>query len=254
MNRFLNKVLCGDCLDIMQDMPDHSVDLILSDLPYGQTSHAWDKRIDLDRLWEQYKRVAKDNAAILLTAKGQFMFDLVNSNREQYRYEWIWDKDKGANFTHVRNRPLCVHEFVLVFYDRQPTYNPQMGRGRPYRQKRLQRSITGLADNLGRFTTVSDGQRYPKSVIRVEGQAQRDILYPTQKPVGLFEYLIRTYSNEGDIVLDSCAGSGTTAVVCKRTMRRFIAIDLNPEACRIAEERLSTEEMTVLSYLENNFP
>lgn len=239
MPLIFNKVHQMDCIQGMKHLPDKSVDLILCDLPYGQTSNKWDTPIDMEALWEGYKRVLTDNGVVLLTAKGQFMVDLILSNREWFRYEWIWDKNKGANFAHVRYRPLNTHEYVLVFSPKgRPTYNPQMTEGKPYTQKRLQQSVKGIADNMGRHTTTSDGKRYPKSVLRVEGMAQRHIIHPTQKPVSLFEYLVNTYSNPGDTVLDTCMGSGTTAVACELTGRSWIGFELESTYIEMTNSRL----------------
>jgi len=227
-----------NCFDGFKLIPDQSIDLILCDLPYGQTSNEWDCLLDLNRLWAEYKRIIKHNGTIALTAKGQFMIDLILSNREWFRYEWVWDKDKGANFAHIRYRPLNVHEYVLIFYNKVGTYNPQMVDGKPYKQKRLQQSIKGIADNLGRYTTESNGKRYPKSIIRVNGMAQRHIVHPTQKPLELFEYIIRTYSNEGDIVLDNCVGSGTTPVAAIKNKRNWIGFETEPQYIEIANIRI----------------
>lgn len=234
-----NKVHQIDCIEGMKHLPDNSVDLILCDLPYGQTSNKWDTPIDMDALWKGYKRVLTDNGVVLLTAKGQFMVDLILSNRDWFRYEWIWDKNKGANFAHVRYRPLNTHEYVLVFSPKgRPTYNPQMTDGKPYTQKRLQQSVKGIADNMGRHTTTSDGKRYPKSILRVEGMAQRHIIHPTQKPVSLFEYLVNTYSNPGETVLDTCMGSGTTAIACELTGRNWIGFELETDYIGMTNQRV----------------
>ena len=235
----LNTVYNIDCLIGMQDIPDGSIDMILCDLPYGQTSNEWDSIIPLDKLWEQYNRIIKENGAIVLTAKGKFFHQLVTSNINNYRYEWVWNKNKGANFAHVKRMPLNSHEYVVVFYKKQPTYNPQMTQGKPYKQKREQKSINGIADNLHRFTTVSDGMRYPKTIIEVEGMAQRHIVHPTQKPVALFEYLINTYTNEGDVVLDNCMGSGTTAIAAINTGRKYIGFELEKEYFDITNKRIA---------------
>ena len=229
----------ADCLDAMKELPDKSIDMILCDLPYAQTSSSWDVLIPFDALWKQYNRVIKDNGAICLTAKGKFLFQLVNSNLKDYRYEWIWDKNKGSNFAHAKRRPLNVHEYVVIFYKKQPTYNPQMTEGKPYTQTRLQESVTGIADNLSRHTTVSNGLRYPKSIIRTKGIAQRHIIHPTQKPLGLFEYLIKTYSNENDVVLDNCMGSFTTAVACDNLNRQWIGIEKEEKYCLMGQERIN---------------
>lgn len=241
----VNDVYQVDAILGMKQLCDESIDLILCDLPYGQTSNKWDTPIDMVELWREYKRILKPNGVVLLTAKGQFMIDLILSNRDWFRYEWIWDKNKGANFAHVRYRPLNTHEYVLVFSPRgKPTYNPQMTDGKPYTQKRLQQSVRGLADNMGRHTTTSDGKRYPKSVLRVEGMAQRHIVHPTQKPLSLFEYLILTYSNPGDIVLDNCIGSGTTAIACELTGRNWIGFELEENYVEMTKQRLAELKRT----------
>lgn len=222
----------------MSKIPDKSIDMILCDLPYAQTSNHWDSIIPFDKLWEQYNRVIKENGAIVLTAKGKFLFELVNSNFEDYRYEWVWNKRKGSNFAHVKKMPLNVHEYVVVFYKKLPTYNPQMTEGKPYTQKRKQESVKGIADNLGRYTTVSNGLRYPKTIIEVDGIAQKDIIHPTQKPVSLFEYLIKTYTNSGETVLDNCIGSGTTAIACINTNRNFIGFEKDVTYYKLANNRI----------------
>lgn len=222
----------------MSKIPDKSIDMILCDLPYAQTSNHWDSIIPFDKLWEQYNRVIKENGAIVLTAKGKFLFELVNSNFEDYRYEWVWNKRKGSNFAHIKKMPLNVHEYVVVFYKKLPTYNPQMTEGKPYTQKRKQESVKGIADNLGRYTTVSNGLRYPKTIIEVDGIAQKDIIHPTQKPVSLFEYLIKTYTNSGETVLDNCIGSGTTAIACINTNRNFIGFEKDVTYYKLANNRI----------------
>lgn len=244
----INQIHHGDCLELMKHVPDKSIDLILCDLPYGQTSNKWDSIIDLDQIWSHYKRVIKDNGCIALTAKGKFMHQLISSNLDMYRYEWIWDKNKGANFAHAKKMPLNVHEYVLIFYKKQPTYNPQMTDGKPYKQKRLQESVKGIADNMGRHTTVSDGKRYPKSIIRVEGIAQRHIIHPTQKPVSLFEYIINTYTNENELVLDNCSGSGTTAIACLNTNRNYICIEKEKEYVDMSDERIRIHKESLNAY------
>lgn len=235
----MDKIYCGDCLDIMQSIPDKSIDCVICDLPYGQTSNKWDIIIPLDKLWKQYTRVCKSNAALLFTAKGQFMIDLILSNRKQYRYEWIWNKQKAANFAHCNKRPLISHEFILVFYDKSPIYNPQMIQGKPYKQIRKEEFANGIAPNMIRKgKSESDGMRYPKTIIEVENHAQRHTIHPTQKPVALMEYLIKTYTNEKDIVLDNCMGSGTTGVACKNLNRSFIGIEKDNNYFNLAKTRI----------------
>lgn len=238
----LNKIYNEDCLEGMKKIEDKSVDMILCDLPYAQTSNYWDSIIPFDKLWEQYNRVVKDNGAIVLMAKGKFLFQLVNSNFGAYRYEWIWNKRKGSNFAHVKRMPLNVHEYAVVFYKKAPTYNPIMTEGKPYTQKRKQESVKGIAENLGENITVSNGLRYPKTIIEVDGIAQRHIIHPTQKPVALFEYLIKTYTNEGETVLDNCMGSGTTAIACINTNRNYIGFELDEEYYKASLDRIKAHE------------
>lgn len=235
----LNKIHQGDCLELMKDVPDGSIDMILCDLPYGQTSNKWDSVLDLDLLWTQYNRIIKENGCIALTAKGRFMVDLINSNRDMYRYEWVWNKNKGSNFAHAKRMPLNVHEYVLIFYKRQPTYNPQMTQGKAYFQKRANDKAVGIADNIERKSSGSkDGLRYPKTIIEVEGMAQRHIIHKTQKPVSLYEYLIKTYTDEGDLVLDNCAGSGTIGVASINTNRNWIGIELEEDFVDMSNKRI----------------
>lgn len=246
------KLLNGDCLDLLKTIPDNSVNLIFSDLPYGQTANHWDSIIPMDSLWDQYKRIGKENCCYLFTAKSQFLVDVIISNREWYRYEWIWNKNKGANFAHCNKRPLITHEFVLVFYQKLPIYNPQMVEGKPYKQKRKEESINGIAPNMNRgWKTESDGMRYPKSIIEVEGHAQRHVVHPTQKPIALLEYLIKTYTNECDVVLDPTMGSGTTGIACKKLNRNFIGIEKDENYFSIAEKRIN--DFVVESSLEKFF-
>ena len=233
----LNKVYQGDCLEVMKDIPDKSIDMILADLPYGTTACKWDTIIPFEPLWEQYKRIIKDNGAIVLTASQPFTSALVMSNIKIFRYCWYWDKVRGSNFATVNIRPFNSCEEITVFYKNQPTYNPQKKAGKPYTRKQGyvgEAKQTGL--NKKEVITVNNGDRFPLSILRFSKESG---LHPTQKPVALFEYLIKTYTNEGDLVLDNCAGSGTTGVACQNLNRNFILIEKEPEDVEIIKTRLN---------------
>ena len=231
------ELLHGDCLELMKDIPNCSVDMILADLPYGTTACKWDTIIPFEPLWEQYNRVIKDNGAIVLTGNEPFSSHLRLSNLGNYKYDWKWDKVRGSNFATVKIRPFNSFEDVMVFYKKQPTYNPQMWEGKPYEQKQ---GYVGEAKQTGlkreSVITKSDGRRYPLSVIRFSKESG---LHPTQKPVALMEYLIKTYTNEGDTVLDNVMGSGTTGIACLNTNRRFIGMELDETYFNITSERIA---------------
>lgn len=233
----------GDCLEIMQQIPDKSVDMVLCDLPYGTTACKWDVVIPFEPLWEYYKRVAKDNAAIVLFASQPFTTDMANSNRKWFRYEWVWEKTIATGFGNCNRMPMKQHENILVFYKKLPTYNPQFTPGQPYTDKRNVTHRSGEAilnanSSLSKkIPIINEGKRYPTSVIRFSN-ANNDTDHPTQKPVPLLEYLIKTYTNEGDLVLDNTMGSGSTGVACRHTNRRFIGIEKDPHYFEIAKKRI----------------
>jgi len=230
----------GDCLDLMAHIPDGSVDMILCDLPYGTTACKWDTVIPFEPLWAQYRRVAKRNAAIVLTADQPFTSALLMSNPSEYRHRWVWDKiNRITGFLDAKKRPLRVVEDVLVFGRGQSTYNPQMWQGEPYK------AISGgNAKTYGGHERAvrdcSDGMRYPQNVIRIkaDNRGAEGRIHPTQKPVALMEYLIRTYTNEGETVLDNCMGSGTTGIACLNTGRNFIGIEKDQKYFEIARNRI----------------
>ena len=236
MSLALNKIYNEDCLEGMKRIDDKSIDMILCDLPYGMTYNKWDTVIPLDRLWKQYKRVIKDNGAIVLTASQPFASELICSNRKLFRYEWIWEKENSTNFLNAKKNPLKKHENILVFYKKLPVYNPQMSKGKPYTAVRKEKPSLNYYKNQKMAKTVSDGERYPISIIKFSRDKEK--LHPTQKPVALFEYLIRTYTNERETVLDNCMGSGTTAIACLNTNRNFIGFELDEEYWKIANERI----------------
>lgn len=235
----LNNIYNEDCLEGMKRIPDGSVDMILADLPYGTTRNKWDTVIPLDLLWEQYNRVIKERGAILLTAQTPFDKVLGVSNLENLRYEWIWDKRLPTGHLNAKRMPLKRHENILVFYKKLPVYNPQFTEGEPYDKGFALRE----SENWGKQVAVggknSSGKRYPTSLIVKSNANQRGKLHPTQKPVALFEYLIKTYTNEGDTVLDNVMGSGTTAIACLNTNRNFIGFEMDKEYFDIANERIN---------------
>jgi site-specific DNA-methyltransferase (adenine-specific) len=232
----LNKIHHGDCLELMKEIPEKTIDMILCDLPYGTTQNKWDSIINLQHLWEQYERVIKDNGAIVLTAQTPFDKLLGCSNLKLLRYEWIWEKDNGTGHLNAKKMPMKKHENVLVFYKRLPTYNPQFTTGKPYEAKRGRKS-TNYGDDVKGYdgVTRNDGKRYPLSIVKFN----KEIGYhPTQKPITLFEYLIKTYTNEGETILDNCIGSGTTAIAALNTGRFFIGIEKEKEYVDIANKRI----------------
>jgi site-specific DNA-methyltransferase (adenine-specific) len=235
MDNFINKIINDDCFNIFPYIADKSIDMILCDLPYGTTRNVWDLELPLNELWQQYNRIIKDNGAIVLTAMQPFTSMLISSNIHNFRYEWIWQKDSGTGFLNAKRQPLRDHENILVFYKRQCTYNPQFTEGKPYA---IYSHI--LTDNYGKrgaFLSENDGFRYPKTVLKFKRGGKK--LHPTQKPVELFEYLIKTYTNENDLVLDNCVGSGTTAVACLNTNRKFIGIEKDFGYYDVAMRRLN---------------
>jgi len=230
------QIIHGDCLEKMKDIPDKSIDMILCDLPYGTTACKWDVVIPFEPLWEQYKRIIKDRGAIVLFGSEPFSSYLRISNIKQYRYDWKWDKVRGSNFATVKIRPFNSFEDIMVFYKNQPTYNPQMEEGKPYTQKQ---GYVGEAKQTGlhrkEVITVNNGERYPLSIIRF---SKEQGLHPTQKPVSLLEYLIKTYTLENETVLDNCMGSGSTGVACINTKRNFIGIEKDDKYFEIAKKRI----------------
>lgn len=231
-----NQIYCGDCLEVMKDIPDKSIDMILCDLPYGMTHNRWDTVLPFEQLWKQYNRIIKNNAAIVLTAQGMFTHKLALSNEKMFRYNLVWEKSKTMGFLNARRMPLVVHEDILVFYNHLPTYNPQMTEGKDYISKHKSND-SGANYGYNKECARRLSGRFPKSILKIPSES--DILHPTQKPVALFEYLIKTYSNEGDVVLDNCIGSGTTAEACINTNRQYIGIEKDPEYFKIASERVT---------------
>ena len=234
----------GDCLNILPKLADNSVDMLLVDLPYGTTACKWDSVIPLDQLWKQYNRICKKNAAMVFTAAQPFTTILASSNIENFKYEWIWEKPQGTNPMNAKVMPLKSHENILVFYRKKPTYNPQMWYSTPY---------SGFSSNVSKIGEVygsqqskprdnPEGSRYPKTILKYK---QEKGLHPTQKPVGLMEYLIKTYTNEDEIVLDNTMGSGTTGVACMNTNRKFIGIESDKKYFDIAKQRIKVGRLPI---------
>ena len=241
--RSTSRCLLGDCLELLPGIPDKSIDLVLCDLPYGTTGCGWDTVIPLDRLWKQYGRILKPRGSVILTAVQPFTSVLVQSNPKWFKHEWIWHKSKSGSAFTARYRPMAKHESVLVFCRGSPKYNPQMVEGKPYSRTRKPPPVNhhglGLGKN-GDSTTVNEGTRYPDSVIYIQQKWRRqDQVHPTQKPVALMEYLIRTYTDAGDTVLDNCMGSGTTGVAAVGTGRKFIGMEMDGRYFEVARDRMS---------------
>lgn len=228
MNLELNKIHFGDCLDLMGFIPDGSIDMILCDLPYGKTKNKWDSVIDLVKLWGHYERIIKSNGVIALTGQDKFSARVMLSNEKIHRYNLIWEKSSPTGHLNAKKMPLRSHEDIMIFYKSTPTYNPQKTTGHARKvstahHKRNSKRTTNYGDHG--LTSYDSTERYPKSVLRFPSDKQRSAIHPTQKPVALFKWFINTYTNEGEMVLDNCSGSGTTAVACIETKRNFICID-----------------------------
>ncbi len=248
MEKWLNKIICGDCLEVMKELPDKSIDMVLCDLPYGTTMCKWDAVIPFEPLWGQYKRIIKDNGAIVLTATQPFTTKLINSNFDWFKYCLVWEKTKAGNFIQAKNMPLKLHEDICVFSNgvvihkgqskKRMTYNPQNVK---QVDKIWQRPQT--YDSEHQFKRPSHKTKrkitqegYPGSVLKFN--SVHNPPHPTQKPVALFEYLVKTYTNPGEVVLDNCAGSCTTAIACLNTDRDYICIEKEPKYCDIGRERV----------------
>jgi site-specific DNA-methyltransferase (adenine-specific) len=244
IDRFLNQIIEGDCLEVMKEIPDKSVDMILCDLPYGTTACKWDSIIPFEPLWEQYERVIKDNGAIVLMASQPFTTVLINSNLEAFRYCWVWNKKKAGNIFLAKKQPMKIHEDVVVFSKKPHNYYPQMiKRDKVKRSKNYGtgEAIGGTKEKENKVYTYT--HKYPTSILEFSNAVQKGKVHPTQKPVALFEYLIRTYTQPGEIVLDNCIGSGTTAIAALNTGRFFIGIEKEPKYVEIARQRVEQAQM-----------
>jgi len=243
--RMIDTIICGDCLEVMPTLEDNSVDMVLADLPYGVTDCKWDIQIPLDKLWLQFERIIKPLNVVVFTSTQPYSTDIITSKREWFKYEWVWDKSTPSNPQLANKRPLNVHETLLVFSKKRTPYNPQMVKKETPIDRRNWKFTKGIhfhsesGDKCKRLHTHS----FPTSILHYSAAAgecngvNRSIT--TQKPIALFEYIIKTYTNEGDTVLDPTAGSGTTAVACHKSNRHYICIEKEPEYCAIAEKRIA---------------
>ena len=233
-----NKIHQGDCLELMKDISDKSIDMILCDLPYGTTACKWDTIIPFDKLWEQYKRIITDNGAIVLTGDSMFTSKLMQSNVKYWRYNLIWSKSSKTGFLNSKRMPLRSHEDLLVFYKKLPVYNPIMTNGKMITKSTKTKQTPNYGELVNnRPEPYKSDLYYPHSIINIPNKREKNG-HPTQKPVALFEYLIKTYTNENMLVLDNCIGSGTTAVACINTGRNFIGIEKEEKYVTIANERI----------------
>ena len=235
------KLTQGDCLELMKDVHDQSVDMILCDLPYGTTACKWDAVIPFEPLWEQYKRVIRDKGTIVLTAAQPFTTALIASNYKMFHHSWVWAKKFAANFPQAKRQPLRIHEDIVVF-GKTPTYYPQMAkRDVPIKKGANEGAgIFGGVSGLGRadYEGKVYDEKYPETILKFSSRDEQRGLHPTQKPVALMEYLIRTYTNEGETVMDNCMGSGTTGVACINTGRNFIGMEQDAKYFEIAQKRI----------------
>jgi site-specific DNA-methyltransferase (adenine-specific) len=245
--KMINNVIEGDCLEIMKNIPDRSIHMILCDLPYGYTKNRWDSIIELNELWEQYQRIIKDNGAIVLTAQGIFSAQLMMTGKSIFKYKMIWYKSKATNFLNAKKQPLRQHEDILVFYKNQPVFNPQMTEGKPYNKGLRKDQQSSSYGTIKPVTIKSDGERFPIDVIfneqlekyafieedliyTVTAEVEGKVYHPTQKPVCLGRYLIRTFTKSDDLILDNTCGSGSFLVAALLEKRKFIGIEKNEDA------------------------
>ena len=244
MSKVINRLFEGDCLEYMEKIPDGSVDMILCDLPYGMTQNQWDCYIPLEELWKQYKRVIKQNGAIVLTSNGVFTAKLIVSQPGIFKYKWVWEKSKPTNFLNAKKQPLRKYEDVCVFYKKQPTYHPQMTPGEPYDKGVRKDQLCGNYGDFDPVHVASKGERYPTDIIYIKtAESEGAVYHPTQKPVELGRYMVRTYTNPGDVVLDNTFGSGSFLVAALMEGRNFIGIEKNENVALFKREEIDYIEV-----------
>lgn len=242
---FIPDLRCGDCMELMPSLPDGSIDMILCDLPFGVTRSRWDRPIDPSRLWKEYARIIRENGAIVLFGQGAFTADLIRTAGKLYRYSLVWVKTSPTGWLNAKRMPLRAHEDIIVCYKRQPVYHPQMRHGQTRKVSTAQHKRNSRATEVyGAYERRSydSTDRYPTSVLTFKTDKQRSAILPTQKPVALLEYLIETYTDAGDTVLDNCMGSGSTGIACLNTHRKFIGMELDEACFEKARERISGYE------------
>ncbi|HHU53125.1 MAG TPA: site-specific DNA-methyltransferase [Clostridiaceae bacterium] len=233
-----NRLFEGDCIDVMRNFPDNSIDMVLCDLPYGTTQNKWDSIIPLDELWNEYRRIVKDNGAIVLTSHGLFTARLMLSNIDEFKYKWIWIKSKATNFLNSRLQPLRKYEEICVFYKKQPVYNPQMMNGESYDKGIRKDQLSGSYGDFNPVRVKSDGERYPVDLIYFKtAENEGKVYHPTQKPVDLGRYFVRTYTNEGDLILDNTFGSGSFLVAALEEGRNFVGIEKNEDTDQFKKQK-----------------
>lgn len=235
----LNNLFEEDCLECMKRIPNGMIDMILCDLPYGITQNKWDSYIPLNLLWEQYLRIIKPNGAIVLTSQGLFTAKLILSQPKYYKYKWIWEKSKPTNFLNAKKQPLRKHEDVCVFYKKQPIYHPQMTKGEPYDKGIRKKQLSGSYGDFQPVHVSSNGERYPTDIIYIKtAECEGEVVHPTQKPIELGRYFIRTYTNPGDVVLDNTCGSGSFLVAALMEGRNFIGIEKNEDVALFKKSKI----------------
>ena len=247
---YLDSVIQGDCLEVMKKLPSKSVDMILCDLPYGTTQNHWDSVIPLEQLWNEYERIIKDNGCIALSSQGVFTAKLILSNEKLFKYKIVWIKSKPTNFLNAKKQPLRKHEDICIFYKKQPTYHPQMTQGEAYDKGIRKDQYSGSYGDFKPRHVKSSGERYPNDVVCYEeperddfvyvktAESEGEVLHPTQKPIELGRYLIRTFTNPGDVVLDNACGSGSFLVSAVMEDRRFIGIELNQDSLLFKKKKI----------------
>ena len=239
IDQIVNSIFEGDCIEIMKQFPDNCIDMILCDLPYGTTQNKWDSIIPLDELWHEYKRIIKENGAIVLTSQGLFTAQLMLSNPKQFKYKWVWEKSKPTNFLNAKKQPLRKYEDVCVFYKKQPVYNPQMVQGEPYDKGFRKNQLSGSDGECQPVHVHSDGKRYPTDVIYFKtAESEGEVIHPTQKPVELGRYFVRTYTNPGALVLDNTFGSGSFLLSALLEGRNFVGIEKNKDVHLFKEKEI----------------